>query len=51
MVLVVLENSISLPGLIFKAFMGALLPYFAALAARMASMSMGVTLNRSPQMP
>ncbi|MEY8261881.1 hypothetical protein AALA80_16280, partial [Oscillospiraceae bacterium 50-60] len=26
-------------------------PYFAALAARMASVSMGVTLNRSPQMP
>ena len=26
-------------------------PYFAALAALMASMSMGVTLNRSPQMP
>ena len=25
--------------------------YFAALAARMASVSMGVTLNRSPQMP
>ena len=26
-------------------------PYFAALAARMASVSMGVTLKRSPQMP
>ena len=25
--------------------------YFAALAARIASVSMGVTLNRSPQMP
>ena len=25
--------------------------YFAALAALMASISMGVTLNRSPQMP
>ena len=25
--------------------------YFAALAARMASVSIGVTLNRSPQMP
>ena len=25
--------------------------YFAALAARMASVSSGVTLNRSPQMP
>ena len=26
-------------------------PYFAALAALIASISMGVTLNRSPQMP
>ena len=28
-----------------------ILPYFAAFAARIASVSMGVTLNRSPQMP
>ena len=34
-----------------RAFLWEIFPYFAALAALMASISMGVTLNRSPQMP
>ena len=34
-----------------RAFLWEIFPYFAALAALNASMSIGVTLNRSPQMP
>ena len=44
-------KSVKKEGAKLRAFLWKNFPYFAALAALNASMSIGVTLNRSPQMP